>query len=212
MRLFQRDRHRRDDLSAYIDGQLNPRRREAVEGHLAGCAYCRQELEELRAMVGMLQRVTEVETPRSFTLTEVPTVAPAWTVRYTAPLRYATATAALLLVAVVTGDLVTSSQASEPMRATMEASQDTDSPADEAPAMEMAAPDKMPAPAPAATAEMRTADDDTGGKLEPAQAPDELDTTNILLRWVEAALGLVVVALVVVAAVQWRTARRIKAR
>ena len=78
--------------------------------------------------------------------------------------------------------------------------------------MEMAAPDEMPALAPDTTAEMRTADDDTGGELEPAQAPDELDTTNILLRWVEAALGLVVVALVVVVAVQWRTARRIKAR
>ena len=49
MRLFQRDRHRRDDLSAYIDGQLDPRRQEAEEGHLAGCASCRQELEELRA-------------------------------------------------------------------------------------------------------------------------------------------------------------------
>jgi hypothetical protein len=34
---------------------------------------------------------------------------------------------------------------------------------------------------------------------------------NLALRWVEAVLGLVVVALVVVAAVQWRTARRIKA-
>lgn len=211
MRLLQRDRHRRDDLSAYIDGQLDARRRESVEGHLAGCASCRQELEELRTMVGLLRRIAQVETPRSFTLAEAPRMAQAWTVRYTAPLRYATATAALLLVAVVTGDLVASSQVSEPIRATMEAEQDTGLAEAEAPAMELAAPDEMPAPAPDATAEMRTADDDAGGELEPAQAPEEPDTTNILLRWAEAALGLVVAVLVAVAAVQWRTARRIRA-
>ena len=72
MRLLQRDRHRRDDLSAYIDGQLDARSREAVEGHLAGCVSCRLELDELRAMVGLLQRVTQAETPRSFTLAESP--------------------------------------------------------------------------------------------------------------------------------------------
>jgi anti-sigma factor RsiW len=80
MKLFQLGRHRRDYLSAYIDGQVASRRQEVVEGHLAGCASCRQELEELRTMVGMLQRVTEVEAPRSFTLTEAPTMTPAWTV------------------------------------------------------------------------------------------------------------------------------------
>ncbi len=211
MRLLQRDRHRRNDLSAYLDGQLDPRTRESVEGHLTGCASCRQELEELRTMVGLLQRVTQVETPRSFTLSEAPTMAPAWTVRYTTPLRYATATAALLLIVVVTGDLVASSQVSEPIPATMEAEQETGFTEAEAPAMEMAAPDEMSAPAPEAGAEMRSADGDASGELEPSQAPDEPDTTNMLLRWVEAALGLLVAALIVSAAVQWRTARRIRA-
>ena len=211
MRLFQRDRHRRDDLSAYIDGQLDTRRREAVESHLAGCASCRQELEELRVVAGLLRRVSQAEAPRSFTLTEAPTMAPAWTVRYTAQLRYATATAALLLVAVVTGDLVASSQASEPTLTTMEAEQDTGVAETDAPVLEMAAPDEIPAPAPEAGTETRTADDAASGELEPAQPLDELDTTNMLLRWVEGVLGLVVAALVVVAAVQWHTARRIRA-
>ena len=139
-------------------------------------------------------------------------MAPAWAVRYTAPLRYATAAAALLLVAVVTGDMVASSQASEHIRTSLtEAEQDTRFAEAEAPAMEMAAPDEKPAPAPEAAAETRAVDGVAGEDIEPAQAPDEPSTTNTLLRWVEAALGLVVAALIVVAAVQWRTSRRIRA-
>ena len=140
----------------------------------------------------------------------------AWTVRYTAPLRYATATAALLLVAVVTGDLVSLSQTSDPMRANSEAEEavglaEVEAPSAEAPTMEMAVPEEIPAPAPGDAAEMRSADGDASGEPEPAQVLNEPDTTNILLRWVEAALGLVALALAAVAAVQWRTARRIRA-
>jgi anti-sigma factor RsiW len=40
-----------DRLSAYIDGDLEPVDRRAVEEHLAGCGECRQVLEELRAVV-----------------------------------------------------------------------------------------------------------------------------------------------------------------
>ena len=77
--------------------------------------------------------------------------------------------------------------------------------------MEMAVPEEIPAPAPGDAAEMRSADGDASGEPEPAQVLNEPDTTNILLRWVEAALGLVALALAAVAAVQWRTARRIRA-
>lgn len=162
-------------------------------------------------MVGLLQRIPQVESPRSFTLAEAPTMAPAWTVRYTAPLRYATATAALLLVAVVTGDLVVSTQASEPAQAMMEAESDTGSAASEAPVLEMAAPDEMPEPAPEAGAELRSAGGDASEELEPSQVIDEPGTTNTLLRWAEAVLGLLIVTLAAVAAVQWRTARRFRA-
>lgn len=210
MRVFQRDRHMRADLSAYADGQLDPRRQEAVDGHLAGCASCRQEVEELRTVIGLLGRVAQVDAPRSFALTEAPRMAPAWAVRYTAPLRYATATAALLLVAVVTGDLVASSQGSVPATAAMEAELDTEPATAESQFLDAAAPDEMPALAPAAAAEARGADGG-GEEAAPAQELAEPGGPNLLLRWIEAVLGLLFAALAMAAAVQWLTGRRIRA-
>ena len=45
----------RDWLSAYLDGELTARRREAVEAHLAGCDACRRELASLRQVSACLQ-------------------------------------------------------------------------------------------------------------------------------------------------------------
>ena len=55
-------------LSDYIDGELEPGARAVLEEHLAGCPSCTEELESLRATVLMLQRMPEVEAPRSFRL------------------------------------------------------------------------------------------------------------------------------------------------
>ena len=55
-------------LSDYIDGELEPGARAALEEHLAGCPSCTEELESLRATVLMLRRMPEVEAPRSFRL------------------------------------------------------------------------------------------------------------------------------------------------
>ena len=65
-------------LSDYIDGELEPGPRAALEGHLAGCPSCTEELESLRSTVLMLQRMPEVEAPRSFRLApaSAPTPAP----------------------------------------------------------------------------------------------------------------------------------------
>ena len=65
-------------LSDYIDGELEPGTRAALEGHLAGCPSCTEELESLRSTVLMLQRMPEVEAPRSFRLApaSAPTPAP----------------------------------------------------------------------------------------------------------------------------------------
>jgi len=52
------------DLGGYLLGGLTAREREAFEAHLAGCASCRRELEELRGMPGLLGQASEpVEVP-----------------------------------------------------------------------------------------------------------------------------------------------------
>lgn len=51
----------RDWLSAYLDGELNARRREAIEAHLAGCDACRRELASLRQVSACLQAWTAPE-------------------------------------------------------------------------------------------------------------------------------------------------------
>jgi outer membrane lipoprotein-sorting protein len=48
------------DLSAFIDGELDPARVTEIEGHLAGCAACRNEERSLRA-VRRLVRIQPVE-------------------------------------------------------------------------------------------------------------------------------------------------------
>ena len=55
-------------LSDFIDGELEPGARAALEEHLAACPACSEELESLRATVLMLRRMPEVEAPRSFRL------------------------------------------------------------------------------------------------------------------------------------------------
>jgi anti-sigma factor RsiW len=41
-------------FSAYLDGDLSSSERAAVEAHVAGCAACRTQLEQLRATLGRL--------------------------------------------------------------------------------------------------------------------------------------------------------------
>ncbi|MCP4519386.1 MAG: hypothetical protein GY824_29670, partial [Delftia sp.] len=41
-------------LQAYHDGELASRRLRKVEAHLAGCATCRAELDELRSLTALL--------------------------------------------------------------------------------------------------------------------------------------------------------------
>lgn len=46
----------RDNLSAYLDGELPAEERGGVEAHLAGCAECRAELEQLKGVSGLLKK------------------------------------------------------------------------------------------------------------------------------------------------------------
>ncbi|MBI4340192.1 MAG: zf-HC2 domain-containing protein [Chloroflexi bacterium] len=94
-----------EDLSAYVDGRLASGRQQALGAHLSECLLCQRELAGLREVVALLRRVPQAPVPRSFTLSQAPARRP-WWLGAMLPLRYATAVAAVLLVAVITGDLV----------------------------------------------------------------------------------------------------------
>lgn len=69
MSLFFKNRHPRGDLSAYIDGQLEPKRALRTEAHIESCRECSTELAELRELRSALSALPEVRAPRSFALT-----------------------------------------------------------------------------------------------------------------------------------------------
>jgi anti-sigma factor RsiW len=68
------DRHpadwelQREQLSAYLDDELEPAERAALERHLPGCLRCQSELRELRAVRGLLRALPAPALPRSFAL------------------------------------------------------------------------------------------------------------------------------------------------
>ena len=66
----------RERLSAYLDDQLAPSERAALERHLPTCARCADELAELRRTVALLRAMPTPALPRSFAL-PVPAAAPA---------------------------------------------------------------------------------------------------------------------------------------
>jgi anti-sigma factor RsiW len=62
------------ELNAYVDGELPPAERAALERHLAGCARCQTELELLRLVsgsLGQLPRPEPSEAMRRRLLTQV---------------------------------------------------------------------------------------------------------------------------------------------
>lgn len=52
-----------EQLSLYIDEQMNPQERQQLEGHLEGCDRCRAELASLTLMVGSLRSAEPVTVP-----------------------------------------------------------------------------------------------------------------------------------------------------
>jgi len=106
-----RSEHRwiKENLSAYIDGELSPAETARVERHLEQCEQCRRELDSLTQTVHLLNRLPALRAPRSFLL---PAEAEESRRRFKARTRVyyalqgATVLAALLLVFAVTGDLM----------------------------------------------------------------------------------------------------------
>ncbi len=102
-------RRYRELLNARLDGRLDANGGARLQSHLASCAECRAELSELEATVVLLRGAPQVEPPRSFALPYAPRQDEA-TAGWRAPgrlrtMQVATATAALVLVAVVSVDL-----------------------------------------------------------------------------------------------------------
>ncbi len=76
-RLHDSPEYRQEQLSAALDGMLEPDEQAALDTHLAGCETCARELEELRQVRLLLRAVPEPALPRSFLLpTEGELVAP----------------------------------------------------------------------------------------------------------------------------------------
>ena len=109
--MFSIGTHRRfrDQLSAYIDGELEAAAAERLEAHLAACEGCRLELGQLRATAAALRDLPEAEAPRSFTLSPERAAGRRPLTRATAPLalgmRLAAAGVAVALAAVFVVDL-----------------------------------------------------------------------------------------------------------
>ncbi|MDX1600713.1 MAG: zf-HC2 domain-containing protein [Anaerolineales bacterium] len=102
--LSQRDLER---LSAYLDGELSEQERSELEARLEEERRLQGALEELEGAVGYLRRLPQVRPPRNYALT--PQVVGQRQATWGFPmLQFATAVAALLLVAVVGLDAVTS--------------------------------------------------------------------------------------------------------
>lgn len=107
---FWRRRHpvTEEELSAYLDGELEDAARARFEAHIEDCAACREVLEELRAVRRALRDLPRTDAPRSFALREAdlrPAPAP-WAMGAFAratPLLSGVATAAVVVFGVLVG-------------------------------------------------------------------------------------------------------------
>jgi hypothetical protein len=104
---IKRENHQRmrDNLSAYVDGELNVANRADLERHLEGCAECRAELTSLRSLVSLLHQVPQIEPRRSFALASAPVPARQGAI-YPWALRTAAMATGVVLIAVFSADLV----------------------------------------------------------------------------------------------------------
>lgn len=142
-----------NNLSAYLDGELDARQRARVERHLATCAACQRELATLRATVELLHQVPAKPVPRSFVLPASVQSQQArykfWSTAYSA-LRASTVAVALMLVLFLSSDALIGMRAimpSQPARIAQPVVQEAaDAPREVAQAAEAARPAGEPTP------------------------------------------------------------------
>jgi len=196
MAFWMRGKHKqiKENLSAYLDGRLDPKQAAEVEAHLASCAECaweKQTLEQTRRLVQMAPRVA---VPRSFVVSpaqvEKPTRAGAFAVAPLMALRTATAVVGVLLAFVIAGDLWLRPLAPAPAPALAPMVSAPSAPAGdkqafgatpeptltEEPVMKLAAQPQTETPAPAAAPEATPAvpspEGDGRGAFQPEATPE----------------------------------------
>ena len=205
---FNRHRRLRDQLSAYIDGELDASAAGRLEHHLAECGRCRQEMEQLRATVAALQELPAVEPPRSFTLSP-DRVAPHPPMPVASPLafgaRIAAAGVAVALAVVLVvdlgefgGDGVTDEAAAPQMMRSEADEEGLDAAGEEAEiaagdmsSMFDAAPEEAEA-SPAAPGETEQPDEAEAAAVTPAGGAGGIDALTAVEIGLAIALGLLV--------------------
>ncbi len=98
-------------LSAYVDNRLAAGERARLDAHLRDCARCQSSRASLQWTIGLVKQSPAPALPRAFTLrAPTPSRIPHPASRFTLPaLRFATALATLLLIALVGVDFITQS-------------------------------------------------------------------------------------------------------
>ncbi len=165
-----------DLLSAYIDGELTPTERNALETRLETDAALRRELASLRATVDLIAALPTLRAPRDFTL-------PANTVRRARPrvinlpaYAYSAISAAAALILLITGVLLIAQPPidSTPPAQVAQFPTATVVIAPVLPSADEDAPEAFEAPAPAPTFNQRLLESESGG-ASAAQADDTAD-------------------------------------
>lgn len=59
--------HVQEQLSAYLEDELEPAARRSMDAHLEECVHCRRELEALRRTISALQSLEEIDVPPRLT-------------------------------------------------------------------------------------------------------------------------------------------------
>ena len=91
-------------LSSYVDGRVSPAETARVESHLSRCEECQRDLDNMRATVGLLRAMPDLQPSLSFYMTAVPEpVRRSWAVQWGGAV--ATAAAAAVFITLIAGDL-----------------------------------------------------------------------------------------------------------
>lgn len=92
------------DWKAYVLDEVAAAERDSYEKHLAACAHCAGEIQELRLTLVALHRLPQLEPPRRISFVSDPVIQPSWWQRFwrSAP-QLGFASAGLLSVALVAG-------------------------------------------------------------------------------------------------------------
>jgi hypothetical protein len=170
-------------LSAYLDNEVSQAERARVEAHIATCDACHRELESLRYIVSLLQRLPVAPAPRTFYVTEAmlepePRRAqsgPSWLGRWQALFGTVAAVATLLLCVVLfqmpqTAPPEAGIAMMEPAEEALEAARVPDAPIEEALEEAAAAMAAEPEPDPEADPAITTLQADAP---DAAEAPPE---------------------------------------